>query len=136
MKNFEQLKNLIELCDSCGVKEEETFRLSKYFNECKIRSLTTEELENIKQRSRIINKKGEVLKFDDSAFQCLICATGTVDPNFNNAELVKQAKVTNGKELVEKVLKPGEIDRLAKRIIKLSGFDDDVEEEVEETKKH
>lgn len=133
MENFEQLKNLI---DSCGETEKEIFKLSERLDKCKIRSLTNEELDNIKRKCRVVNKKGEVLDFNDSRFQRLICSTGTIEPNFNNEELIKYAKVVNGEGLVEKILKPGEIDRLSKRIIKLSGFNDDIEEEIESTKKH
>lgn len=74
-------------------------------------------------------------KFNTKKFNELIVINHTVDPNFKDAEwLTKTDSSLDSSRLLYKTLLAGEINTLAETILHLSGFDKDIEEEVEEVK--
>jgi hypothetical protein len=85
------------------------------------------------QRVCVTQKKGE-RKFDDAKMKVSMVAECTVQPHFADAEWLKQAGCGTPEQLVSKVLRPGEIERLAGEISLLSGFGQQLEEAVEEAK--
>lgn len=112
---------------------QETFKLSKRIPyDFTIRALSNEEMKEFRKQSiKTIKGKPEV---DMDKLQDLTCAACTIEPNFNNAEVIKKAKVSIGRELVSKLLLPGEKDELYKRIATLSGYDTGIDEAVEAAK--
>ena len=88
-------------------------------------------LENIKKEAEE-NKKG--LDFDSTKFNLLIVAGQTIQPNFNNAELLKKSGCATAIEFIKKKLLSGEIAELADKITEISGFETDRDEEIEEAK--
>lgn len=72
--------------------------------------------------------------FNTKKFNELIVINGLVSPNLKDAEMIKQANVPDSIRLMYKIFLAGEIATIAEAILKLSGFDRDVEEEMEEVK--
>lgn len=115
-----------------GVKD--TFKLSNRIPKVIIKAINNDELADIRKSCIKINSKGKT-DIDMNKMQNMICAACTLEPNFNNVDAIREAKVGTGADLVNKLLLPGERDELYKRINKISGYDVDLDEEIVETKK-
>lgn len=74
-----------------------------------------------------IRKKAEGRK-DEGYFNILVCLEGCVNPNFKNAEDIEKCGCILPEQYINKVLTAGEIQRLVSQIMKLSGFDESIEE--------
>lgn len=61
---------------------------------------------------------------DGNLFLRLVVAAGTIDPNFNDDNVLAKHGVFTGEELVQRLLLPGEIARVAEIVMDLSGFND------------
>lgn len=128
MKSLEDFLALPDVTDM----EEEVF-VSERLGKFKVKPMTADEHSAYMKRSRgKMNKDG--IDFDSGKFNLLVVAGQTIEPNFNNAELLKKAKCTTGTELISRKLLAGEIAELANKICEVSGFDTDINEEVEEAK--
>lgn len=66
---------------------------------------------------------------DGATLSFLVCVAGTTSPNFNDQALLKRYHAIGARDAVKKALLPGEIDQLAEKILQLSGFDEDIEEQ-------
>lgn len=66
---------------------------------------------------------------DGATLSFLVCVSGCVAPNFEAQEVKKKYNAMNAQDAVKKALLPGEVDQLAEKILQLSGFDEDVEEQ-------
>jgi len=73
-------------------------------------------------------------RFNIKKFNELIVANCVVEPNFKDPEWLKELGVADATSAIYKTLLAGEITDLAERILRLSGFDRDIEEEMEEVK--
>lgn len=98
----------------------------------KIRPLTQDENEAITRKAtRTVTVKGQQQKTLDSVdYSRRLVVAATVYPDFSNAELCKNYGTLDPLEVPGKMLMPGEYTKLMSAITKLSGFDDDPEEEV------
>ena len=112
--------------------EKEIF-VSKRLGKFKVKAMTADEHSQYMKRS-----KGKIKKdgtdFDSGKFNLLIVAGQTVSPDFSNAELLKKAGCTTAIDLIKKKLLAGEIAEAAEQIIKISGFDSDINDDIEEAK--
>lgn len=101
-----------------------------------IKCATSKELDEYQKRciKNPLDKKK--MQFDTATFNELIVLNHCVEPNFRDAEWLKQAGCeTNPRALLYKVLTAGEIANTAAEIQKLSGFGEiEQEEMVEEAK--
>lgn len=88
----------------------------------------------IQKRCKIRDKKKTVVDFDNLRFSVLVIAEGCIEPNFRNAEALSKAGCPDAETFIKKCMKPGEIAQLYTEISKLSGFDDDAGELIEEAK--
>nr|DAK69450.1 MAG TPA: tail assembly chaperone protein [Caudoviricetes sp.] len=104
----------------------------------KVRPLTLEEHKEFQKKAtkmNIVGKKKE-MKFDimsyhvDSAIACCI------EPNFKDSNNIKKANCITPEMLLSKLLLPGEIIELGTRISEISGFDDNINDEIEEAKNY
>ena len=77
-------------------------------------------------------------RFNSKKFNELVCVECLVDPNMKDAEFLKVAREQKGimdsTGLLYHCFLAGEIAVIAEQALKLSGFDRDVEEEMEEVK--
>lgn len=125
------LENFLELPDVTDVVEE--VFVSKRLGTFKVRAMSVNDHNQYLKRSRgKINKDGT--DFDSGKFNLLIVAGQTVSPDFNNAELLKKANCATAAELINKKLFAGEVSELAGQICKISGFDADINNDIEEAK--
>ena len=112
--------------------QEEVF-VSKRLGKFKVKAMTADEHGEYIKRSRgKINKDGT--NFDSTKFNLLVITGQTIMPDFSNAELLRKANCSTAAELVKKKLLAGEIAELANQICKISGFDTDINEDIEEAK--
>lgn len=144
------LRDVAGILEAMNIKEEyETFRVKRKEGKSfsfRVRGLTTEEREKCRDESTkmVKNKKlgGIAIPADfDSAkysFLLIVTATHPEDKKFlwDNKELMQEAKVLTPWQLVDKVLYPGEQDRAIQLIERLSGFDEDDDNDLEETLKN
>jgi len=86
------------------------------------------------QNQCTVPKKGGKIEFNTKKFNQLLILNHTVEPNFRNAELIEQAGVRTPEQLLNKVLLAGEIQVLSEQIRNISGFEDSLDDLVEEAK--
>lgn len=111
---------------------EEVF-VSKRLGKFKVKAMSSDDFGEYQKKARGKIKKDGV-DFDINKFNLLMVAGQTIEPRFSNADLLKKANCNTAIELIEKKLLPGEIAELSKQIQKISGFDTDMEEEIETAK--
>ncbi len=90
------------------------------------------ELNKWREDCRTVKKKR--VYFDDARFNELIITKCCVEPNFNDEGSIQKANCKTPSDMINKLLKAGEIQDLANEIMELSGFDADPDELVEEAK--
>lgn len=101
----------------------------------KIKGMTGNEYNDYQTRCIENPNSPKKRKFNSRKFNELIVINHTIEPNFKDADWLKAADCGMSPEkLVYKTLLAGEITELAESILKLSGFDKDLEEEMEEVK--
>lgn len=117
-----------------ATEETEEIILSERLKECKfkIKPISGKEFNKLKTECRSVKKKQVI--FDDAKFNEMLIVKCSVEPNFTETQAIEKAGVKTPSELINKVLKAGEITDLANAITKLSGFDEDPEEIVDEAK--
>ncbi|GHU80396.1 hypothetical protein FACS1894191_5600 [Clostridia bacterium] len=98
-----------------------------------IRAMTGDEFFEY-QKSATKYKKGQKVEFDNRLFHITIVANQTVEPNFKDAESIYRAGVQTSAQFIEKVLLSGEIAALADKITFLSGFDQEIDDLIDEAK--
>ena len=125
LENFLALPDVTELTEEIYVNE----RLGKMV----IKPMTQHQFNDYGKRcTSKINKKGA--DFDSAKFNLLVVAGQTINPDFNNAELLQKAGCATASEFIQRKLLPGEISTIAVKIQSLSGFDNDINEDIEEAK--
>lgn len=77
-------------------------------------------------------------RFNSKKFNELVCVECLVDPNMRDAEFLQAARekkgVMDSTSLLYNCFLAGEINVIAEQALRLSGFDRDVEEEMDEVK--
>lgn len=125
------LEMFLDLPD-VGDIEEEVF-VSERLGKFKVKAMTSDEYSEYQKRCQgKMGKKG--VDFDAAKFNLLIVAGQTTYPDFSNAELLKKAGCVTSLDFIKRKLKAGEIAELGNQICKISGFDTDMEEEIEDAK--
>lgn len=100
-----------------------------------IKPVTTDEQQEY-QRMCIKNPASKKKRtFDVQQYNNLIVKNHVVNPNFKDADFLSQAGPgTTSEMLINRVLMSGEVSKLVEEILKFSGFDTDLDEDVEEVK--
>lgn len=99
-----------------------------------VRPLTGDEQAGYQKVCVTVSPKSGARDFNVKRYQSLIVTNCVVEPNFKDADWLKQAGVASPEDLMNKTLLGGEISFLSEQILKFSGFGDDTEAEVEEVK--
>ena len=73
-------------------------------------------------------------RFNAKKFNELIVVNCVIEPNFKDADWIKELGVIDATAAMYKTLLAGEITLLAEAALRLSGFDRDLDEEMEEVK--
>jgi hypothetical protein len=77
------------------------------------------------------NKKAQL---NEEEFNGSLIVEACITPDFNNAKLLAKYGARDGADCVQKALLAGEIMALQEAILRLSGFEDNNDEELEEVK--
>lgn len=113
-------------------EEFEIKRLSEIAGEkilFKCQALDGETYADIQRKAIDISKKGNIRDMKIFEMQLMTCVEGIIEPNLKDKKLLEHYGVPTPKELVKKMLLPGEIADLYNVINELSGYETDDEEE-------
>ncbi|MDF2925887.1 MAG: phage portal protein [Paenibacillaceae bacterium] len=102
-----------------------------------IRSMTEDENEDIRKAAtkRVKGRNGQYTAETNSAeYLAKLVVSSVKYPDLKNAELQKSYGVLGAEALLHKMLFPGEYATLVQKVQTLNGFDEDVNELVEEVK--
>jgi len=97
-----------------------------------VRPMSLNEHTAYKKRCRVKTKKGS--DFDGEKFNLLIAENHIVKPDFSNSVFLKKAGYMSAYSFFKDKFMAGEIAEIAEQICKVSGFDLDGEDTVEEAK--
>lgn len=104
----------------------------------KIRSITQEENDQITKQceKKYKDRTGQyIIESDKKLYIAKLIVKSTLFPDFNNAELQNSYGVPGQPEkLVTRMLNPGEYTNLLTAINAINGFDNDINEDIEEAK--
>lgn len=125
LEDFLALPDVDDIVEEVFVSE----RLGKF----KVKAMSSDEFSEYQKKSKSKVKK-DGMDFDVAKFNLLMVAGQTVEPRFSNVDLLKKAGCNTATELIKKKLLSGEIAELSTQIQRISGFDNNMEEDVEEAK--
>lgn len=100
----------------------------------KIRALSGDEFNDLQARCVDNPNSPKKRRFNTKKFNELVVISGSIEPNFKDVEFLKEAGCVDPIKLLYKVMLPGEINALSEKILNLSGFGNEFEDEVEEVK--
>jgi len=89
-----------------------------------VRALSNEDLRKANERATVLGTKG-TKKLDDQLFNAHVIAKGCVDPSFADKRLIEKYEATDAADCIAKALLPGELARVIKAILEISGFGDE-----------
>ncbi len=103
-----------------------------------IKPITSAENKALIKKHTIVTKDrgGTKSRLDSAAYQTALVIAGTVQPDFTDAELCEGYGVLDPYQVVGKMLLVGEYSKLADEILKLSGLDEESDEEAAEEAKN
>lgn len=99
-----------------------------------IRVITGQQYTDYQQQCIENPNSSKKRRFNTKRFNELICVNSLVDPNLKDPEMLKAAGVNRPEELLYRCFLAGEINTIAEQALIMSGFDSDVEEEMNEVK--
>lgn len=113
--------------------QEGIWRCTRLGVDFKLRSLSNDLYAQAQeQATRFVRNRrtGRMEKdIDGASLSFLVVVSGTSSPDFTDQRLLQKYKAMGPQDAVKKALLPGEIDAIAEKILSLSGFDEDVEEQ-------
>ena len=127
-----ELSEFLSMPDVSDI-EEEIF-VSERLGKFKVKVMTMDELSDYRKLSMQgkLTKSGSNLNI--AKLSLLIAAGQTISPNFSDPEFLKKANCRTASEFMSKKLLAGEITTIATEIQRISGFDTDINDTVEEAK--
>lgn len=101
-----------------------------------VKAPTSKEYKALLERCVVESGKGKkaTRKLDIDKFSRVLVYSFTVTPDFSHQKLVERYGALVPEDVVDKALLPGEVDKLAEKILELGGFGDDSDDLVEEAK--
>lgn len=102
----------------------------------KIKTIDNKEYEEIRNKStKFINSsKTNNIHFDIASFNINLIIRATLNPNFKDAESIKQLNAVTPEQYVNSVLLPGEINKLVSKIQEFNGFGESIDDLTEQAK--
>lgn len=99
----------------------------------KIKPMLQEEYLAYQEQCTTAKKNGKI-DFNTRKFNQLLILNHTIEPNFRDASLIQSANCRTPEQLLNKSLLAGEIQMLAEQIRLISGFEDSLDDLVEDVK--
>lgn len=136
-KDLKDLSNLTEVEILERIKQKGSRKKTKTidikdFGIITVRELTSSEFKKTQQK--YTTKKGTTTINLDCFYD--ICEIAIISPNFRSANLINGIDgAFSSRDVLEKTFSVGEIVNIANEILVLSGFDKDLNQEIEEIKK-
>jgi len=96
-----------------------------------IKPMTEQQFNNYRQRAKRGKKESEI---DLGRFQMLIITGQVIDPNFSDADFLAKAGCSGASDFIAERFLAGEVADVSNKIIKASGFDNDINADLEEIK--
>lgn len=100
----------------------------------KIKAIPMNVYKSIQKECTKTNPKKGTTEIDVSTLYEKLVIEGTVDPNFKDVKSIEQSGCTLPSQYLNKVLKSGEVIKLSDEILTLSGFNNNMDELVDEAK--
>ncbi len=100
----------------------------------KIKPMRSAEYTEYQQQALVMGKSAEGARFNTAKFNELVITNHCLDPNFKEAVTIEEAGVATPGALLGKTLLAGEIDTLSGEILRISGFNIDLEALRQEAK--
>lgn len=126
-----RLQHLLTLPDNSDITED--IYINERLGTFTIKPMSPAQHSNYQKRCMGKTQK-DGTAFDGSKFNLLVVVGQTVDPNLSDADFLSQANCVTAQEFVSKKFLAGEISAIASKIIDKSGFDRDINEDIEEAK--
>jgi len=126
-----KLEDFLNFQDVDTITEE--IYINKRLGTFKVKPLTSVKHNEFRNRCLTRNKKGETTT-DLNKFNLLVITEQTLEPDFSNSEFLAKVGCQTAREFIERKFFSGEIMMLANKILEISGFDIDMNEQVEEAK--
>ena len=95
----------------------------------KIRPISFEELNRLKRKSTFIDKNGQAI-IDEGKLNTLCIIESTLEPSFKDIKSMEKLNTNTPEQYLNRVLLAGEIERLIKEILIISGFMESIDELV------
>lgn len=108
-------------------------RLNTHFT---VKAIDGQTINKLRDQATYSVGKGAKKKkeFNTEEFNGLLIAAACITPDFGHAKLLEKYEAVDAGDCVQKALLAGEVITLQEAILRLSGFSDDVEEDIEEVK--
>lgn len=103
----------------------------------KLRAMTEAENEEIRKSAttRVKQKRGTyATETNHNDYMVKLVVASVVFPDLKNAELQKSYGVLGADALIKEMLFPGEYGKLAGKVVEMNGFDEDINELMDEAK--
>lgn len=95
----------------------------------KIKPIFFEELNRLKRKATFIDKNGQAI-IDEGKLNTLCIIESTLEPSFKDIKSMEKLNINTPEQYLNKVLLAGEIERLIKEILVISGFMESIDELV------
>ena len=95
----------------------------------KIKPISFEELNRLKRKATFIDKNGQAI-IDEGKLNTLCIIESTLEPSFKDIKSMEKLNINTPEQYLNKVLLAGEIERLIKEILVISGFMESIDELV------
>lgn len=99
----------------------------------KIKPILFDDLNRLKKKATYLNKNGQPV-IDEAKLNTYCIIESTIEPCFKDLKSMQQLKVNTPEQYLNKVLLAGEIDRLIKEILTISGFVENIQDLVDDIK--
>ena len=120
--DFLTLPDVSEIVEDIYVSE----RLGTF----KVKPMTQIQFDNLQKRCT----DNKTQKFDGNKFNVNMIINQVIEPNFSDAKFLEKAGVVAPSDFIYKKILPGEIAEISAKLMQLSGFDTEMNEEIEEAK--
>lgn len=95
----------------------------------KIKPILFQDLNRLKRKATFIDKNGQPI-IDEAKLNTLCIIESTLEPSFKDIKSMEMLNVSTPEQYLNKVLLSGEIERLIKEILTISGFMESIDELV------
>jgi len=100
----------------------------------RISSMSGKEYDSYQEQASVLDVKNKTARYSASKYREAVIINHTIEPSFKDAEALKEGGFVKPEQYLHAVLKAGEQNKLFTAIVKLSGFDDTIDDLVVEAK--